>query len=89
MGVPTTRINTGPGFLSRLKQEVRESECLLLLQTKSVLTRPWCLVELLCAIEAGVPIVGVSILSGAHAYDFSAALELVTHLDTRLGAEQV
>ena len=38
--------------LSRLKDHVRESKCLLLLQTRSVLTRLWCLVELVTAIDA-------------------------------------
>ena len=73
--------------LSRLRDHVRESACVLLLQTCSVLTRPWCIVELLTAIEAGVPIVGVSIVSGAHQYDFSEAGVFMTHLDTALEAE--
>ena len=73
--------------LSRLRDHVRESACVLLLQTCSVLTRPWCLVELLTAIDAGVPIVGVSVASGAHQYDFSVAGAFMTHLDTALEAE--
>ena len=31
--------------LSKLKNHVRESKCVVLLQTASVLTRPWCLLE--------------------------------------------
>ena len=118
--------------LSRLKGHVRESDCVLLLQTRSgpqgaaqtpnrpspapcsssltrpapchtfgphllthpapypeiaalaVLTRPWCIVELLTAIESDVPIVGVSIKSGQAPYDFAMAVEWMTHLDTLL-----
>ena len=73
--------------LTMLQQYVRDSRCVLLLQTKSVLTRPWCIVELLTAIEARVPIVAVSITSGAHAYDFASASAFLTHLDTALDAE--
>ena len=70
--------------LSRLQDHVRESRVLLLLQTKSVLTRPWCVLELLTALENNIPIVGVSITSGAAAYNFAEAHELMTHLDTLL-----
>ena len=73
--------------LSRLRDHVRESACILLLQTRAVLTRPWCIVELLTAIDSGVPIVGVSIVSGAHHYDFDAASTFMTYLDTLLEAE--
>jgi len=70
--------------LSKLTQHVRDSKCLLLLQTRSVLTRPWCLLELKTAIDEGVPIVGVSIVSGASPYDFAQAGSLMAHLDTLL-----
>ena len=70
--------------LSRLRDHVRESSCLLFLQTRAVLTRPWCLVELLTAIDSKVPIIGVKILSGAHQYDFDAARNFMTHLETQL-----
>ena len=73
--------------LSKLRDHVRESKCILLLQTKSVLTRLWCLIELVTAIDAGVPIVGVSITSGQAPYDFAAASSFMTHLDTMVDAE--
>ena len=69
--------------LRKLQDHVRECDVFLLVQSASVLTRPYCLLELCVAIEAGKPIVGVS-LSGAYAYDFAAAQALLTHLDTQL-----
>ena len=42
--------------LSRLRDHVRESACVLMVQTRSILTRPYCVVELVTAIDAGVPI---------------------------------
>ena len=74
--------------LSRLQDHVRESGCVLLLQTRDVLTRPWCIVELLTAIDSGVPIVGVSIISGQAQYDFARAGEYMSHLDTLLEEEK-
>ena len=73
--------------LSKLQDHVRESKCILLLQTRSVLTRPWCISELLTAIDARVPIVGVSIASGQAPYDFAVASNYMTHLDTLLDAK--
>ena len=70
--------------LSRLQEHVRESNCILLLQTRSVLTRPWCLIELMTAIESRVPIVGVSITSGQSPYDFAESTHFMTHLDKLL-----
>ena len=49
--------------LSQLRDHVLNSKCILLLQTQSVLSRPWCIFELLTAIDAGVPIVGICITS--------------------------
>jgi hypothetical protein len=74
--------------LTKLKDHVRESSCVLLLQTRSVLSRPWCLIELITAIDADVPIVGISITSGAFPYDFARGLEWMTHLDTVLDADK-
>jgi hypothetical protein len=62
--------------LRKLQDHVRECDVFLLVQSASVLTRPYCLLELCVAIDAGKPIVGVS-LSGAYAYDFAAAQALL------------
>ena len=56
-----------------LWQAVRESEVLLLVQSESVLTRPYCLLEMVTAIEARVPIVGVNLAGKPQAYDFANA----------------
>ena len=69
--------------LSQLMDHVRESKTLLLLQTRCVLERPYCLLELVAAIDSGVPIVGVA-LQGTHSYEFSAAQNFLSHLDTYL-----
>ena len=69
--------------LRKLQDHVRECDCFILVQSASVLTRPYCLLELCVAIDANKPIVGVS-LTGAYAYDFAAAQTLLAHLDTLL-----
>ena len=61
---------------------VHASDVVVLLATKGVLTRPWCLLELLWAIESGVPIVGVNIVNDG--YDFADASEFLLNLKTRL-----
>ena len=55
--------------LTQLTQHVRMCDTLVLVQTKSVLTRPYCLIELLTAITARVPIIGLAVAGGAHGYD--------------------
>eukprot|EP01048_Picozoa_sp_COSAG05_P020276 COSAG05_NODE_3402_length_2085_cov_1.749245_1_plen_447_part_00 len=61
---------------------VRTSQVLVLLQTKDVLTRPLCLLELTTALDAGVPIVGVNLVGKG--YDLREAVKFLTHLDTEL-----
>jgi hypothetical protein len=46
-----------------------------------VLLRPWCILEVHCAISAGIPILAVN-LRGQ--YDFAEAQHLLTYLDTEL-----
>ena len=70
--------------LTQLQQHVRDSDCLLLLQSSNVLTRPYCILELVTAIDAGVPVLGVTLTS--RGYDFAEASRLLTHLDTALDA---
>jgi len=72
--------------LRELLEHVKQSEVLLLLQSTTVLTRPYCLLELLTAIDNGVPIVGVSVV-GRHAsagFDHAAAETFLANLDARL-----
>ena len=71
--------------LSQLTKHVRDSEVLVLVQTKSVLTRPWVLIELVTAVRAGIPIVGVSLDGRKDAeYSHDAARDLLLNLDERL-----
>ena len=56
--------------LSDLTTHVCESDVLVLVQSKSVLTRPYCLLELLTACQHGVPIVGVCLSKHSFPYDF-------------------
>ena len=66
--------------LRELTEHVRKSEVLVLIQSSGVLKRPWCLLELVTAIDAGIPIVGVALTSGPYAYDFRAASEILRAL---------
>ena len=50
---PVSNVNSTRNQRERpfLFQSVRESDCLVLLQSKSVLSRPYCLLEMLTAVE--------------------------------------
>ena len=47
--------------LSKLTEYVVNSDALVLVQSKGVLARPYCLIELLTALKHNVPIVGLSL----------------------------
>ena len=71
--------------LDKLVDHVKAARVLILVQTKSVLTRPYCLLEVLTAIDEGIPIVGVTVAGRPNdAYDFAETSTLLTHLDTLL-----
>ena len=70
--------------LSDLEQHVRDSDVLILVQSQSVLTRPYCILEILTAMEAGVPIVGVALCKHAFPYCFEGASALLEALDSAL-----
>ena len=69
--------------LRALLGDVADSEVLVLLQSTGILTRPWCLLEIVTAIKNEVPIVCVNVL-GPNRYDFSSAFAFMTHLDSEL-----
>lgn len=50
-----------------LEDHVPKSEVLVVLQTTGILTRPWCLLEIITAIKRDVPIVTVNV-QGQHPY---------------------
>jgi hypothetical protein len=61
---------------------VRNSDVLAIVQSAEVLQRPWCLLEMVAAIDAGVPMVAVAVTGKG--YDFAEATNLLLHLDTIL-----
>ena len=73
--------------LNHLTDHVLKSEVLVLIQSRSVLHRPWCLIELVTAVNAGIPIIGVSLEGRPDAaYSFESARELLGSLDEKLEA---
>ena len=69
--------------LRLLLEHVRDSEVLVLLQTKSVLTRPWVILELYTAITSHVPIVALNV-SNASTYEYAAAMEFLSRFDAEI-----
>eukprot|EP00929_Paragymnodinium_shiwhaense_P102141 TRINITY_DN65327_c0_g1_i1.p1 TRINITY_DN65327_c0_g1~~TRINITY_DN65327_c0_g1_i1.p1 ORF type:complete len:1298 (-),score=269.62 TRINITY_DN65327_c0_g1_i1:94-3987(-) len=65
-----------------LLSHVRESDCILVLLSSEVLTRPWCILELCTAIEAAVPIVVVDVRGKG--FDATDGRKCLTFLDTEL-----
>ena len=61
---------------------VKDSDALLLFQSKEVLHRPWCLIELNTAIAHGVPIIALN--CNGKEYDFVEAVDFMHHLETSL-----
>lgn len=58
----------------------------MLLQTKTVLSRPFCVLEIVTAVNYDVPIVAIS-LNGANCkcgYDFSEANDFMENLEVEL-----
>ena len=66
--------------LRNLLQHVMQTKVLVLLQSKSVLTRPWVILELHTAITHDVPIVALNV-QNANRYDYVAASEFLLHFD--------
>ena len=70
--------------LSKLADHVRNSDVFVLVQSRNVCSRPWCILELVTAIESNIPIVCLNLTSGIAAYDFAAASSMLRQLDTQL-----
>ena len=66
--------------LRNLLQHVKETQVLVLLQSKGVLTRPWVILELHTAIKNRVPIVALNVRN-AFPYDYAAASEFLLNFD--------
>ena len=65
-----------------IANHVKDSDVLLLIQSKDVLQSPWCLIELDAAITHGVPIVGLAVVGKN--YDVDAAADFLLHLEANL-----
>jgi hypothetical protein len=70
--------------LRHLLGSVRDSDVLVIVQSAEILTRPWCLLEMVAAVDAGVPMIAISV--SGKGYNFADAAKLLTHLDTELDA---
>jgi hypothetical protein len=70
--------------LAELRGHLHQSDMLVLMQTRSVLERPWCLLEILTAIDAEIPIVAVNCHGTAASYDFVDAQQLLSNLAEEL-----
>jgi len=56
--------------LNQLKEIVRKSQNLLLLLTPHVLTRPWCLIEIIVACKAGIQVVPVEVQRAGMSFSY-------------------
>jgi hypothetical protein len=72
--------------LGKLREHVQQSRCLVLVQTRKVLTRPYCILELLTAIESQIPIVCVTVGGKPQeiAYNYEEMTKLMMWMDTEL-----
>jgi hypothetical protein len=70
--------------LTQLTQHVKDSAVFILIQSKIVLTRPYCLLELLTAIKHDVPIVGLCLMGVSAQYKFEDAQHWLGNLDSLL-----
>ena len=67
--------------LRNLLGHVVDTKCLVLLQSKGVLTRPWVIMELHTAITNDVPIVALNVQKDSCPYDYAAASDFLLHFD--------
>jgi len=63
---------------------VRKSEVLVLLLSKNLLTRPWCLLEIREAARLQKPIVLLELQGPGQSFSFDAAFELMSDLESNL-----
>merc|ERR1711957_1132186 len=56
--------------LEQLTNQVRQCANLTVLCTENILSRPWCLVEIHAAVEAGIPILPVTIEKPGNSFNF-------------------
>ena len=66
--------------LRNLLGHVVDTKCLVLLQSKGVLTRPWVIIELYTAIKNEIPIVALNV-KNANPYDYASAAKFLLNFD--------
>jgi hypothetical protein len=69
--------------LRHLLDHVKASRVVVLLQSKSVLTRPWVILEIYTAITHGVPIVALNV-QNTYPYSYGKALGFLMHFDEEI-----
>ena len=69
--------------LRHLLEHVKDTEVLIILQSKSVLTRPWVILEVYTAITHGVPIVALNV-NNSYPYDYGSAINFLSHFDQEI-----
>ena len=69
--------------LRLLLDHVKDTDVLVLLQTKGVLTRPWVILELFTALTNNVPIVALNV-HNAFPYDYGSAMNFLLHFDEEI-----
>ena len=67
-----------------MKEALRRSSIVVVLQTPEYLTRPYCLIELLTAIDLVKPIVALKVENAHGSYDFADAVRLLSDLEGEL-----
>jgi len=70
--------------LETLQEHVRNSHNLVLLLTKCVLVRPWCIVEIVTAVNHGIPVLPVQVMKAGGEFKFPDE-EFYTDLPEQLG----
>jgi hypothetical protein len=81
LGIGISPMGEVPGFEECLKR-VSSSNCVILLQTQTVLMHSWPLLATYCAAIAGAPVVCVTVAESG--YDFATCEHHLKHLHERL-----
>ena len=69
--------------LRNLLNHVKQSEVLVILQSKGVLTRPWVIAELYTAVTNAVPIVALNVRN-SYSYNYAEALDFLMFFDQEI-----
>lgn len=71
--------------LRELLEHVRQSKVLICVLSPQFVHRPYCLLEMLTAIDAGIPLVADAVAKRrTSTYDYACSEDFLTHLDSQL-----